>query len=308
MPAPSADCPPISHRLQRALRDVNAEASKAWHSAPAPLIAENYNSQSSDEAAWAAAPVGAPAKPPSGGLGACLLVEELPGATVAAALGEARLAPADRASLATAIGVLIAALHSRANLIHGDLTTSNLLLRGKRTADGRAALTRPWAVAVLDFGLASVAPSAPAALAEDRAVDLYVLQRAIVAAHATSAEAAAEARAEADAEAAEAAAYEAADRTSAKREGDQNGDDVLGAIVDDAESGHGSATAAAAAAAESDITLAPRAAADPSTAAGFFSGILKAYLAALPDSADANTVAARFEAVRRRGRKRLAFG
>jgi hypothetical protein len=54
-------------------------------------------------------------------------------------------------------------------------------------------------------------------------------------------------------------------------------------------------------------TAAPAAAADVSTAAGFFAGVLQAYLAALPAS-DAREVAARFEAVRRRGRKRLAFG
>jgi hypothetical protein len=72
-------------------------------------------------------------------------------------------------------------------------------------------------------------------------------------------------------------------------------------------SGDASAAAPVSAPPTAADTAAPAAAADVSTAAGFFAGVLQAYLAALPDS-DAREVAARFEAVRRRGRKRLAFG
>lgn len=62
------------------------------------------------------------------------------------------------------IGTIIAKLHSN-DIIHGDLTTSNILLR-----EGLPVL--------IDFGLSSVSNSI-----EDRAVDLYVLERAISSTH-----------------------------------------------------------------------------------------------------------------------------
>ena len=60
----------------------------------------------------------------------------------------------------------MARLHD-GGLVHGDLTTSNMILRD---ADG--------VLVLIDFGLA-----ANATLAEDKAVDLYVLERAITSAH-----------------------------------------------------------------------------------------------------------------------------
>ena len=60
----------------------------------------------------------------------------------------------------------MARLHD-GGLVHGDLTTSNMILR-----DGDGVLV------LIDFGLA-----ANATLAEDKAVDLYVLERAITSAH-----------------------------------------------------------------------------------------------------------------------------
>ena len=66
--------------------------------------------------------------------------------------------------IATKIGELIAACHN-CDLIHGDLTTSNILFR-----DGEAVL--------IDFGLAQVS-----SMVEDKAVDLYVLERAISSTH-----------------------------------------------------------------------------------------------------------------------------
>lgn len=59
------------------------------------------------------------------------------------------------------IGQLIADIHA-AGTIHGDLTTSNLLIKGKD-------------IIPIDFGLSSSSTSA-----EDRAVDLYVLERALL--------------------------------------------------------------------------------------------------------------------------------
>ena len=76
--------------------------------------------------------------------------------------------PARAAALATAVGAAVAALHD-GGLVHGDLTTSNLIVPDD---DGGA-------IVVIDFGLAT-----HTTLAEDRAVDLYVLERALAAAHA----------------------------------------------------------------------------------------------------------------------------
>eukprot|EP00126_Sphaerothecum_destruens_P010737 Sdes_comp20798_c0_seq7m17087 len=64
------------------------------------------------------------------------------------------------------IGVLVAKLH-RENIIHGDLTTSNMLLEGNSEN-----------IILIDFGLSYVS-----SLAEDKAVDLYVLERAFASTH-----------------------------------------------------------------------------------------------------------------------------
>lgn len=64
------------------------------------------------------------------------------------------------------IGKVVASLH-RNDIVHGDLTTSNLLLSNSEI----------W---VIDFGLSSVSLSV-----DDMAVDLYVLQRSLTATHAT---------------------------------------------------------------------------------------------------------------------------
>jgi TP53 regulating kinase-like protein len=64
-----------------------------------------------------------------------------------------------------AVGVALATIHTN-DLIHGDLTTSNLMLE----ADRRLVL--------IDFGL-----SFNSTLPEDKAVDLYVLERAFLSTH-----------------------------------------------------------------------------------------------------------------------------
>lgn len=68
--------------------------------------------------------------------------------------------------LAVRIGQAIAKLH-KASIIHGDLTTSNFMVRDHNLS-----------VVVIDFGL-----SYNSTLAEDRAVDLYVLERAFLSTH-----------------------------------------------------------------------------------------------------------------------------
>ncbi len=69
--------------------------------------------------------------------------------------------------IANMIGKAIGGLHST-RIIHGDLTTSNMIIgnNGHR-------------LTLIDFGLASHSNKA-----EDRAVDLYVLERAITSTHA----------------------------------------------------------------------------------------------------------------------------
>ena len=69
--------------------------------------------------------------------------------------------------LASAIGQGIGKLHSQ-NIIHGDLTTSNLLVKN----------INPLNLSFIDFGLSYIEASA-----EDKGVDLYVLERALVSTH-----------------------------------------------------------------------------------------------------------------------------
>ncbi|KAA0203094.1 hypothetical protein HAZT_HAZT000345 [Hyalella azteca] len=71
-------------------------------------------------------------------------------------------------NLATKIGSVLSKLHKN-NIIHGDLTTSNMLV------------VEPYdssEIILIDFGMSSMVEKA-----EDKAVDLYVLERAILSAH-----------------------------------------------------------------------------------------------------------------------------
>lgn len=80
------------------------------------------------------------------------------------------VSPACKA-LAKELGRIIAQLHGEAGLVHGDLTTSNFLVSAASTPE------RPL-VYVLDFGLAYNSTDE-----EDFAVDLYVLERSLLARH-----------------------------------------------------------------------------------------------------------------------------
>jgi TP53 regulating kinase-like protein len=101
----------------------------------------------------------------------CITMERVAGASLKTLLLEGALAPGgpEAGRLAAAAGAALAALHD-GGLIHGDLTTSNML---RREGDG--------ALVIIDYGLSysSIVP-------EDKAVDLYVLERAITSAHASS--------------------------------------------------------------------------------------------------------------------------
>eukprot|EP01024_Parvocaulis_polyphysoides_P042235 TRINITY_DN3866_c0_g2_i3.p2 TRINITY_DN3866_c0_g2~~TRINITY_DN3866_c0_g2_i3.p2 ORF type:complete len:213 (-),score=40.26 TRINITY_DN3866_c0_g2_i3:501-1139(-) len=70
------------------------------------------------------------------------------------------------AKLLEKVGKTIAKMHDN-GVVHGDLTTSNLMVRNEGGD-----------LVVIDFGLSS-----NSTLAEDKAVDLYVLERAFVSAH-----------------------------------------------------------------------------------------------------------------------------
>ncbi|PBP21672.1 serine/threonine-protein kinase bud32 [Diplocarpon rosae] len=91
----------------------------------------------------------------------------------------------EASSLMTRIGEAVGRLHD-IGIVHGDLTTSNLMLRsltssaiedsGEGEGVGNAALDGE--VVIIDFGLASQSTQD-----EDRAVDLYVLERAFGSTH-----------------------------------------------------------------------------------------------------------------------------
>ncbi|PWN36107.1 kinase-like protein [Meira miltonrushii] len=71
------------------------------------------------------------------------------------------------------IGIQLARMH-QAHIIHGDLTTSNMMVRRQKGA----ASIQSAEVVLIDFGLSLNSTSA-----EDKAVDLYVLQRAFASTH-----------------------------------------------------------------------------------------------------------------------------
>ena len=75
--------------------------------------------------------------------------------------------------LAETIGKILARMHS-SDVIHGDLTTSNMLLR-QQSSDSKF-LT--LSIILIDFGLSQIS-----GLAEDKGVDLYVLERAFLSTH-----------------------------------------------------------------------------------------------------------------------------
>ncbi len=78
--------------------------------------------------------------------------------------------------IAQEIGTTISKLHD-AGMVHGDLTTSNIMLRDLAT--GSDSTQRPNVV-FIDFGLAKNTTAV-----EERAVDLYVLERALQSTHPT---------------------------------------------------------------------------------------------------------------------------
>lgn len=88
------------------------------------------------------------------------------------------LSDAHETKIATLIGTIIAKLHS-ANVVHGDLTSSNMLIPYSGDDWERVdLLDLVENVCLIDFGL-----SQTSTLAEDMGVDLYVLERAMSSTH-----------------------------------------------------------------------------------------------------------------------------
>lgn len=84
-------------------------------------------------------------------------------------LGKAEAVGIQAREVMREVGAAIAKLHLN-DIVHGDLTSSNIVL----TKEGDAKLK----LSLIDFGLSSYS-----ALVEDRAVDLYVLERALISTH-----------------------------------------------------------------------------------------------------------------------------
>ncbi|XP_043261560.1 EKC/KEOPS complex subunit TP53RK [Colletes gigas] len=79
--------------------------------------------------------------------------------------------------IARGLGTSIARLHSK-SIIHGDLTTSNVLLKNISEELDNEKYDAANDFVIIDFGLARLESSV-----EDKAVDLYVLERSLHSAH-----------------------------------------------------------------------------------------------------------------------------
>lgn len=122
---------------------------------------------------------------------ACIYMARVPGESAKAALRALAAAPGGGGgageALARGVAELVARLHD-GGIVHGDLTTSNVLVEARAggadavpgAAASAAAATDTAAprLVLIDFGLSSFST-----LPEDRAVDLYVLERALSSAH-----------------------------------------------------------------------------------------------------------------------------
>ena len=83
----------------------------------------------------------------------------------------------DYSKLAKNIGRTVGSLHS-IGIVHGDLTTSNMILLMKDTKQQQPQKEKEYQLSIIDFGLAKSSLSV-----EEQAVDLYVLERALQSTH-----------------------------------------------------------------------------------------------------------------------------
>lgn len=181
--------PILDRRLtrQRILQEARCLAKLVREGVPVPaLLALDWEGQGAGNAHGGESGIG----------GAWLLMEWVDGLVVRVVLerwerlvrAEGRIQSVEEErvrDLMRRIGSSVGALH-RAGVVHGDLTTSNLMLRPVGVAspptgedegeDG--SVDMDGEVVLIDFGLA-----AQSAQDEDRAVDLYVLERAFGSSH-----------------------------------------------------------------------------------------------------------------------------
>jgi TP53 regulating kinase-like protein len=75
------------------------------------------------------------------------------------------------------VGRAVGRLHE-GGVVHGDLTTSNLMLQPSPTSSSAPSTPLDGEVVLIDFGLGAVSVQD-----EDKAVDLYVLERAFISTH-----------------------------------------------------------------------------------------------------------------------------
>ncbi|XP_061640999.1 EKC/KEOPS complex subunit TP53RK [Phyllopteryx taeniolatus] len=106
----------------------------------------------------------------------CIFLEEIVGSSTvrdhiaSTQLSSSSCPDVELEHLAEKMGNILAKMHDE-DIIHGDLTTSNMLLRCP-PEDGESDLV------LIDFGLSSIS-----ALPEDKGVDLYVLEKAFLSTH-----------------------------------------------------------------------------------------------------------------------------
>lgn len=102
----------------------------------------------------------------------CLYMEEIEGSVTVRdyiqSIMETEKTPQSLFALAKTIGQVLARMHDE-DLIHGDLTTSNMLLKPP---------VEQLNIVLVDFGLSFVS-----GLPEDKGVDLYVLEKAFLSTH-----------------------------------------------------------------------------------------------------------------------------
>jgi TP53 regulating kinase-like protein len=103
-----------------------------------------------------------------------IYMERVPGHSLKTVLQSSELTEAEQIELMESLGKMVAQLHD-GKVIHGDLTSSNVLVT--TNCDGKRSLV------MIDFGLSFFS-----SIYEDKAVDLYVLERAFTSAHAGTGE------------------------------------------------------------------------------------------------------------------------
>ncbi|KAK5704804.1 serine/threonine-protein kinase bud32 [Elasticomyces elasticus] len=97
--------------------------------------------------------------------------------TSEARVGEDEARVEDLKALLRKMGEVVGKLHA-CGVVHGDLTTSNMMLRPRASSSDAVTGSLDGDILLIDFGLATQSHSD-----EDRAVDLYVLERAFGSTH-----------------------------------------------------------------------------------------------------------------------------